>query len=72
MSFFRSPTFSTLLLSGLMLLAVSGHAQTPPARGQMPTATPTPEQLRMLQQLPPSERQALLRSLGWQSALCEP
>ena len=36
-----------------------------PAAAQTPT--PTPEQMRMLQQLPPSERQALLKSLGLES-----
>jgi len=45
-------------VAALLILA----AAVTPAVAQTPT--PTPEQMRMLQQLPPSERQALLRSLG--------
>lgn len=60
MSLSRSTSFSAVLLIGLTVLAAAAHAQTRPGA----TPTPTPEQLRMLQQLPPSERQELLRSLG--------
>lgn len=61
-------------LAGLAaLLAIAGAgAQVPtqlpplstPVPGSVPTQSPSAEQLQMLQQLPESERQALLQSLG--------
>jgi protein involved in polysaccharide export with SLBB domain len=50
------------------LIAAAAQAQIPPtlppAGGAMPAQAPTAEQLQMLQQLPESERQALMQSLG--------
>jgi polysaccharide export outer membrane protein len=72
MSLSRSTVWSALLLTCLAVWASGAQAQSPrQAPGAKPTATPTPEQLRMLQQLPPSERQALLRSLGIDTSVTE-
>jgi protein involved in polysaccharide export with SLBB domain len=63
MSLSKSTVWSAILLTCLSVLAAGAQAQSAGAQAT-PPGTPTPEQLRMLQQLPPSERQALLRSLG--------
>ncbi len=54
-----------------VLFIASAQAQLPPPTplplptpGQTPVQTPTVDQLRMLQQLPESERQELMRALG--------
>lgn len=65
MSLSRSTFWSALVLICLIAWAGPAPAQSQTPRPPAPDGqTPTPEQLRMLQQLPPSERQALLKSLG--------